>query len=1183
MEHTSQHERERLAALLEYDILDTLPDEDLDALVKLASEICQTPIALISLIDKDRQWFKANKGISATETSRDISFCQHAIKQDDIYEIQNTKENPLFSENPFVTGDPKVRFYAGAPLATPEGYNIGTLCVIDTKPKVLTESQKTALRTLSKFAVSRLELRKTKKELEESREHYHNLVEKAKDIIYICDAEGRFTYVSASAASQTGYKSSDLIGRHFTDLVSPEYRKKVSLFYVRQIADGVEETRLEFPMITAKGDRVWMEQVVQLLHEKEKGSFQGIARNIDDRRRTEESLALATKATEELRKTFQSVMDNTDSVIAIKDVNYRYLLVNKKFEKLYGISNEMAFQKTDYEIRPKELADRLRVTDEQAMTEKKAVVFEQVIDTAEGSVTFYVTKFPLYNEEGKMNALCLMATDITERKKIENALREKDEKFSSIFRSSPVAMSLGMMNPNRIIEVNESFTQLFGYPAEEIIGRNFVEAGLINEEQRTQVLEVFRKEGRLSSLEMKITNKNRSERYILLTTEVILIGGKEHTLSIYYDITERKRLEMAVQERDARFSVMFNASPVAMTLGSLEPYRYLEVNESFSRLSGYSREESITLDFAKNGLISGEERKQLLESFARKGVLKNEELVIKVKNGTERYILLSTELINSGGQKLALSAYHDITERKRLEQQLIIAKEQAEESGRAKEQFLANMSHEIRTPMNAVLGFTDLLTETDLDAGQKEYVSAIETSGRNLMAVINDILDYSKIEAGMMKIESVPMSVRSLLDSLSLSFAEQARKKKLKLGFSCDKKVPEVLSGDPARLTQIIINLVGNAIKFTSKGGVKVKADLLEKDKSNAVVRFTVQDTGIGIPKDKLASVFERFNQGSNDTTRKYGGTGLGLSIVKRLAELQGGSVNVESKSGKGSVFTVVIPYSTEVESENIKAVSLASLKAKRKDVSVLLVEDNRLNQKLAETVLAGFGFTTEIAANGKIAVAMLRKKNNYDVVLMDMQMPEMNGYDATKYIRTKLKKNIPIIAMTAHAMASEKDKCLGLGMNDYISKPFKKEELYRMILQVLDEEDDKPAKKREKKKAAPAAKKKGVLDLTYLKELSGGSQEFIDEVLGICLEEVPQDVEALENAIEQKEFMAIKEVAHKLKSSIILMGLESLRPDLQETESLALKMDLPGIREKFKGLRSVFTKAVEEIRKMRM
>lgn len=393
------------------------------------------------------------------------------------------------------------------------------------------------------------------------------------------------------------------------------------------------------------------------------------------------------------------------------------------------------------------------------------------------------------------------------------------------------------------------------------------------------------------------------------------------------------------------------------------------------------------------------------------------------------------------------------------------AKEKAEESTKLKEAFLANMSHEIRTPMNAIIGFSDMLYKGKLAEKEKEYVKNIKLAGENLLTIINDILDISKIEAGMMTFEEHTFSLKEIFKSLNGMLTGKAKEKKLDLVFSCNEDVPDSLLGDPTRLTQIILNLAGNAIKFTQKGKVQIDVRVLKNENlntnvhhaqedENTLLEFSITDTGIGIPKDKLGQIFERFHQADSNTTRKYGGTGLGLSIAKQLVELQGGTLSVKSEFNVGSVFSFCIPYKKSVKVP--QAPEITGKKYNMKELSklnILLVEDNQLNIILILSLFSEYNLKLQVAENGSVGIEKLKINNGstppcpiFDIVLMDMEMPVMNGYEATTFIRKELKNNIPIIAMTAHAMAGERERCLSLGMNDYISKPINADLLFEKM-----------------------------------------------------------------------------------------------------------------------------------------
>ncbi|MES2513670.1 MAG: ATP-binding protein [Bacteroidota bacterium] len=398
--------------------------------------------------------------------------------------------------------------------------------------------------------------------------------------------------------------------------------------------------------------------------------------------------------------------------------------------------------------------------------------------------------------------------------------------------------------------------------------------------------------------------------------------------------------------------------------------------------------------------------------------------------------------------------FRDINKREKLEKELIITQKKAEDAATIKEQFMANMSHEIRTPLNAILGFNNRLNKTPLSPEQKEYASAVQSSGENLLAIVNDILDFSKIEAGMVKIEKIRFNLYDLLQSVVTMFTGQAKDKQVALALHMTAAVPQWIEGDPTRLTQILINLIGNALKFTEHGSVALLADVIDMDKKETTIKFSVKDTGIGISEEKISEIFERFTQAKSDTSRIFGGTGLGLSIAKRLVELQSGTIQVESVKDKGSVFTfnLTYPIADAPKDERKLEIEITEKAPVDNTMKVLVVEDNILNQKLAGFILKDWGFKYDICNNGKLATEKL-KTHTYDLILMDIQMPEMNGYDTTAFIRGQLKLTTPVIAMTAHALPGEREKCLSFGMTDYISKPIKEVDLKNLISKYINVE----------------------------------------------------------------------------------------------------------------------------------
>lgn len=500
-------------------------------------------------------------------------------------------------------------------------------------------------------------------------------------------------------------------------------------------------------------------------------------------------------------------------------------------------------------------------------------------------------------------------------------------------------------------------------------------------------------------------------------------------------------------------------------------------------------------------------------------------------------------------------------------------------SATVKENFLANMSHEIRTPLNAVLGFANILRSTKLDEEQKEYVEVIQTSGDNLLSIVNDILDLSKIEAGMLRIEESPFKIPDIVSTVEAMLKPRAEEKGLQLIVNIDSEIPECVSGDAVRLTQILVNLTTNAIKFTEDGGVYLRATAIKKQNDIVMIEFLVRDTGIGIPEEKQAHIFDRFEQAEASTTRRFGGTGLGLSIVKNLVELQKGTIALFSQHGVGSSFTIELPYKISnefvVKTEPKKtSLNLTNMKTESK---ILIAEDNPMNQRLIKHLMKNWNFNFDLVFNGAQAIEAL-KKQTYDLVLMDIQMPEMDGYTATGLIRSELRSKIPIIAMTAHAMTGEKDKCIKAGMNDYLSKPINEEMLFDMIRKYLMKDNNTTNAQDGNYEKVITEKTAKVIDLHVIDKYSRGDNDFRKELMQEFINTVPPAISSLETAIRQSNYSRIKEIAHDMKTTIHVMGLTVLIGHmLQQIEIFAVNADLASINALFCDVKLICMQAVQE------
>ena len=759
------NETQRLEALKKYQILDTLPEKQYDDIVELASFICDTPIALISLVDKDRQWFKARIGLEASETPRNISFCQYAILEKQVLEVSDATVDDKFKSNPLVTGNPNIVFYAGAPLTDPDGFNLGTLCVIDKQRKTLTEKQVSALKTLANHVVSTIVMRKKAEELIRTKNELENFFQLSLDYMCIANVTGYFEKVSPEFSINLGYSEEELLSTPFISFVHP---------------DDVETTKMEI-------------------------------------------------------------------------------------EKL-----------------------------------------------GNGALTIQF-----------INRFCA---------------------------------------------------------------------------------------------------KNGESRWL-----------------------------------------SWNATPDLKT----------------GRLYASAR---------------------------------------------------------------------DISKDLEIQKELEDAKIKAEKLAHIKQDFLANMSHEIRTPMNAILGFSRLLLQTELNTTQSDYVNTIFQSSEHLLYIINDILDFSKIESGKLVLEETEFSLNEVVKNVSNVFTHTASQKGLRFLVDIDKSIDSNFIGDPYRITQVLINLINNAVKFTEKGFVELKISRIDSNEHNVTLKFLVKDTGIGISTKNQHKIFESFLQEHSNVTRKYGGTGLGLSIVKKLLELMGSKINIESEPNMGSTFSfdLVMPHVQKTTEKINEEKPLLLDNTNYKNLKILIVEDNEINYKLFNIIISKLECEIIWAKNGLEAVEITNKEN-FDIIFMDIQMPVMDGMEATKMIK-KRNSDAFIVAMTAHAMKEEKDACIAVGMDDFVSKPI----TLSAIESILN--------KGVAKKTLQEDKLQVNFDLNFLEKEIGDDVMLKKEITLLFKKGIEEFCELSLKNIEEHNINGIYHSAHKLKTSLQMFGLNDLFLLIQEIETLAKVKDVDAV-----------------------
>lgn len=793
--------------------------------------------------------------------------------------------------------------------------------------------------------------------------------------------------------------------------------------------------------------------------------------------------------------------------------------------------------------------------------------------SSSGQLIWLGLRVSLVIKEDKIVELTGLARNITHRVAAEQKLSLLNTRFIALLENLQAAILVEDEHQN-VVLVNRKFNDffeesLFQKPFESKQARAFMEtidACCLS----TPILTGYTQPNSFSAKVLQKELALNDGRILLLN--LIPIQQREKSLGrlwFFEDVTDRKRNELKIRRSEEKYrGIMEN-----MELGLLEVNQNGIITRAYERfcvMTGYTEAELLNQDAM--AIFLPDEYRDLMQNQNRnrtRGESGVYEVELRTKTGEKKWVLISgAPFYNELGEFIgSIGIHYDLSEIKKLQGELEEARQDAEKARDAEKDFLANMSHEIRNPINTIVGMTYLMMDTELNEEQKGFLNNIKHTSDILMALVSDILDITKITQGKMDLALREVNLSELINVNAQAMAFRIMEKGLHFEHYIDPALNENLYADPTIVNQILLNLLGNAYKFTDKGGITLSAVCQQKGKKTLHVTIKVVDTGIGIPKDQVPHIFERFNQAGKATKHKYGGSGLGLSIAKQLVEIHGGTIKVQSEEKKGTTFWVDIPFEKagkKAESDQPKP--MIDLYAKKEQIQVLIVEDNTLNQQYIAGVLQRKGFRFQIANHGREALEIL-EKDCFDLILMDIRMPEMDGYETTIRLRNMLHNPnhaIPIVALTASALLDEKEKALHIGMNYHLTKPFTPDQIEGVIVQSM--QDRVPIY--DQVEANPEPQIHPELNQEEINDYYLGDLEHFQMMIGIFNRQMPPQLEEMKTALAEQDWERMKALAHKMKPSFQMVGLGHISLTVQDLEqALETPHNQIDIEQKFKLL----------------
>ena len=1158
------------------------------------------------------------------------------------------------------------------------------------------------------------EKRRAERSLRESEELFRTVSEAAPIGIYRSDREGNANFMNPALLEIFGLTRENGQNKAWVQRIHPEDRAE--LLEQRKkamLAGGPFAT--SYRVLHPDGRVHWIESQAEPLRTDDGRilAYVGVVQDVTRRRLVEEQLR-------EKSTYLTTLLEACPIGVVAENAEGKIEISNPAFQELFGYSTlDMQGKSIDDLLSPGELHQQAEELTKQVLS--GTLIHQTVTRRHKSGIPVEVEAFGVpFVVDGVLRGQFVLYQDISERLKAQRALRASEEMFRTLTSAAPIGI-FRTDGDGRALYLNEKWLEMAGLTAEEAIDMGWAQALDPSDSDRIVngwLVAAHRGEEYRGSFRFR----NRDGKTVWVEAFARPVAGPGDPsggyVGVVQDVTERVKRDIELKRSEERFRTLSAVAPVGIVLID-EEGNFSYVNDQYLRMTGLTHEEAMAN--AWRTAIHPDD----LESVQR---TRDESITHRLDYTMNyRYLRKDKSVVwahsvargfqqKEDSRRGYVVVIQDVTERHSAEQRMRGAKEAAEAANRAKSEFLANMSHEIRTPMNGILGMTELALDTELHPEQREYLDMVKSSAESLLGIINDILDFSKIEAGKMELEETAFSLEDCIEEALGPLTLRAMKKGLDLTWTTEGKIPGALKGDPTRLRQVLINLVGNAIKFTKQGEVNLRAIRLEGDTRKAAIRFVVSDTGIGIPPEKHQQIFEAFSQADTSTTREYGGTGLGLSISGRLVRLMGGHIELESTLGKGSKFLFTVPF--DVASEESKVFHAADLHGKSvlviddnetnrhllekllarwgmkpvlasggaegieayqqsvsenatyplvlldvnmplmdgyqvaaklrelapaeetaiivlssslisthvtadqlqiarklskpirrmelhdaiaavlesarehkqqavmgcdesgRELNLLLVEDNLVNQRLALKLLEKLGHRVQVAVNGREAVDMAAN-GNFDLILMDVQMPVMGGLEATQKIRayeSAAGKHTPILAMTAHAMKGDEEKCLEAGMDGYLSKPIQFDLMKSEINRLAKTHDSDAGQKAPKGEPMSS---QGAINQSELMARIDNDSELLRELVDIFREDFPRYVENLRCAVREEDMQRTAEAAHSLKGMLANFAATAAAQAAAEIEQIARRGEQAALDSAMVNFDSATSGLLAEIKEM--